>query len=467
MSRGVERLTVKQVENYRKPGMYADGKGLYLDIAAGGSKRWIYRYWRTDKNHLRGGKNHDMQLGSFPDMSLAEAREECGRQRKLRAQGHDPIESRKEKKAMLRAEALNAKTFYQCAVEYLNDQGARMKPVTKRSWEGALQNHVYPKLGNLLLDDITKRHILEVVRPMWHTPRRIAAKGGEPTAYLGYKTLQRIESILDWWLAHGDGTRGNPARWKDNISKILPHPHDIKALEHRAAIPYGDLPAFFTRLQLGAETTEPRAEYLKRNGTPLEVADLALQLTILTCLRAQEACGGKWDEIDWHYPLGPIWTIPASRMKGRNGRKKKKEPHKVPLSLHAVAVLKIAERYKVNEFIFPSGASKKGHVPYQTLLRRAKTHYAGTKWRGNTKLSSIPITTHGMRAAFSTWRAEKTNFPEEVGEAALAHTIPNTTKASYQRGDLLDRRFPLMCAWGDFVTGAEEKGKVVQLRTRA
>jgi hypothetical protein len=98
MGRGVERLTVKQVENYRKPKMYPDGKGLYLDIAAGGSKRWTYRYWRE-------GKSHDMQLGSFPDMSLAEAREARVQQQKIRAQGLDPIKARKDQRAMLQAKA--------------------------------------------------------------------------------------------------------------------------------------------------------------------------------------------------------------------------------------------------------------------------------------------------------------------------------------------------------------------------
>jgi integrase len=294
---------------------------------------------------------------------------------------------------------------------------------------------------------------LEVVRPLWHKPRRISAKGSNPTAYLGYKTLQRIETILDWWIAHGeDGTRGNPARWKGQISKILPHPHEIKKLEHRAAIPYEELPEFFAKLQ----SPEPCWPLKTSPEFVLpEVANLLLQFIILTCVRANEACKAKWDEIEDLEGALPAWTIPAGRMK-------KDRTHRVPLAPAAVAVLKQTKQFKVNDFIFPSHKSHGGHVTYQTLLRHAKAVYGG--WRKGDKLSSVPITTHGMRAALSTWRAERTSFPEELGEAVLAHKIPNATKASYQRGDLFEKRRPLMQAWADFVTGVATTGdKVVPL----
>ena len=221
----------------------------------------------------------------------------------------------------------------------------------------------------------------------------------------------------------------NPARWRGHLDKLLPARSKVRKVEHHAALPYAELPGFLVALR-------------EQEG----VAARALEFTILTAARTGESIGLTWGEINWTEKL---WTIPGTRMKG--GRE-----HRVPLCHRALMILmemKPADTPNGAElFVFSGG--KLGwplsNMAFLMLLRRMD--------RGG-------LTVHGFRSSFRDWAAERTSFPSEVAEMALAHVVGNKVEAAYRRGDLFDKRRRLMGAWADFLSKAPvDTTKVVSLR---
>ena len=166
----------------------------------------------------------------------------------------------------------------------------------------------------------------------------------------------------------------------------------------------------------------------------------ALEFIILTAARSGEAIGATWDKIDF---TGKTWTVPAERMKG--GRE-----HRVPLPAAALAILKPLHGSRTGNYVF--AGAKPGRplsdMAVSMLLRRLQ--------RG--------VTVHGFRSTFRNWAAERTNFPRDVAEMALAHAIPNAVEAAYRRGDLFEKRRKLMEAWAEFCATAGGSGDVLPLR---
>jgi integrase len=176
-------------------------------------------------------------------------------------------------------------------------------------------------------------------------------------------------------------------------------------------MPHADVPAFLTRLRASGGVW----------------GRLALEFTILTAARSGEVRGARWSEIDIEAAL---WTVPAERMKARR-------EHTVPLSAQTLAVLKSAAAVRLagTELVFPGpGGGIMSDMTMRKVLSRAKE----------------PFTVHGFRSSFRDWVAEKTSFPREVAEAALAHTNPNEVEAAYQRGSMVEKRRRLMAAWGAY-----------------
>jgi integrase len=164
-----------------------------------------------------------------------------------------------------------------------------------------------------------------------------------------------------------------------------------------------------------------------------------LEFTILTACRSGEVCGARWEEIDL---VKAMWVIPGSRMKAG-------KEHRVPLSDRAVALLTALEEMRASDFVFPGRAHGKplSGMAMSMLLRRMKAD---------------DITVHGFRSTFRDWASEKTSFPHEVCEQALAHAIGNKTEAAYRRGDLFEKRRRLMQAWADFIENGQ-RSNVVKL----
>jgi integrase len=171
------------------------------------------------------------------------------------------------------------------------------------------------------------------------------------------------------------------------------------------------------------------------------IAGRCLEFITLTAARLGEATGATWGEIDLE---ARIWTIPAERMK-------RDREHKVPLSLAATAALKAMREVQQSSYVFP-GFKPKQPIGADALRELIK------------KLAGDDVTVHGLRSTFRDWAAERTSFPNEVVEMALAHAIPSAVEAAYRRGDLFEKRRRLMDAWSEFCAKPAANGKVVPIR---
>jgi len=221
--------------------------------------------------------------------------------------------------------------------------------------------------------------------------------------------------ILDWATARKLRIGDNPARWKGHLDAVLPKRSKVQKVVNHSALPYNQLPQFMLALRQQSETGSRAAE-----------------LMILTATRTSEVRFAAWSEIDLD---GRQWVIPAGRMKAERD-------HRVPLSEAALVILMALPRE--GERVFPD-------VGEHTILKAIQ--------RINSE-----ITAHGFRSTFSDWCAEQTNFPTEVREMALAHTVGNKVEEAYRRGDLFQKRRDLMDAWARFAAGSGA-AEVVTLRS--
>jgi integrase len=406
MARTLNRLSTMKVQKTRAPGMYADGGGLYLRVAEGGSKQWIYRY-------VTAGRPRDMGLGGAHVLTLAEARERAREASKLRLDGVDPIAHKHAQRAAAVVAAASSKTFRECAADYIKDNEASWSNAKHRlEWKRSLAKYVYPVIGSLPVAAVDEVLVLKVLRPLWQlTPKT------------GAKMRGRIENIISWATVNRYRTGDNPARWQGHLEYALPA---IAQGGHHAAMPYDEVPAFLAKLR---QQTGVRAR--------------CLEFAILTGARIGEALGATWDEVDLDKR---VWTVPASRMKAG-------KEHKVPLSAAAISTLKELHAIRQSDYVFPSvypGKATGKNGPLKVLNSIASG-----------------VTVHGFRSSFRTWAGERTNFQREVCEAALAHAIPSATEAAYHPGDFFKKRCRLMDAWGEYCSKPAAKpasGKVVTFR---
>jgi len=236
----------------------------------------------------------------------------------------------------------------------------------------------------------------------------------------------RIEAVLGWATVHHYRAGDNPARWQGHLEHALPSRAEVAPVEHHAAMPYVEVPAFMGKL---------------RGKSSVSAA--CLRFVVLTAARRSEATGATWDEIDLDKAT---WTIPGARMK--SGSK-----HSVPLSPAAIAVLKDMAEIRASQFVFPGDAPGRP-VHGASVAGLAK------------RVAGVDLTLHGFRSSFRDWAAERTSFPNEVAEMALAHAIPSAVEAAYRRGELLDKRRRLMEAWAEFCAKPSIGGKVVPISAR-
>ncbi len=374
--------------------------GLGLNVNGCGSRSWIFRA-------RIAGVRRDMGLGGYPDVTLAQARELARVARsKIRA-GVDPIEEARSARSALIAARMSAVTFSKAVTQYLEAHEAGWRnPKHRQQWENTLTTYAGPKIGQMLVRDIELPHVLSVLEPIWREKTETASR-----------LRGRMESVLDWATARGYRSGLNPARWKGHLDKLLPAPGRIAKTDHHRSLPYQDMPTFFTQL-------------CQQEGTGAR----ALQFVILTAARSGEVRGATWEEFDLS---AGKWTIPASRMKA-------KKEHRVALSAQAVTLLKAQQELRVSEFVFPSTKEDAmlSDMTLTAVLRRMK-------------VDAVP---HGFRSTFRNWAAEKTEYPREIAELALAHTVGSEVERAYLRTDMFEKRRSLMQDWADFVGGVGAQG---------
>jgi len=413
MARAVGRLTALKVEKAKEPGMYPDGGGLYLRVTPEGAKNWVLRYMLDRRPRWMG-------LGPLVLYGLQEARAKALDARRKRHEGIDPIEARRADRARQRLDAAKAVTFKQCAEAYINAHRAGWRN-RKHSgqWGATLSTYAYPMIGALPVQSIDTALVLKVIEAIWTTKPETASR-----------VRGRLESILDFAKARGYRDGENPARWRGHLDNLLPARSKVRKVEHHAALPYAELPGFLIALR-------------DQEGT----AARALEFTILTAARTGESIGATWGEINW---TDKVWIIPGTRMKGG-------KEHRVPLCDRALANLREMKpsddiSSAAQQFVFSGGKPGRplSNMAFLMLLRR---------------MGRADLTTHGFRSSFRDWAAERTNFPSEVAEMALAHVVGSKVEAAYRRGDLFDKRRRLLGAWADFLSKTPvDTAKVVSLR---
>jgi integrase len=397
-ARGTSLLTAITIRNAKAPGWYTDGGGLYLEVSETGFRRWALRL-------TVNGKRRDFGLGSLESVSVQEAREKAAAYRARAQAGLDPVAAKAEAKAAKTAadEQNNVPTFREAAkLVHAGRKKAWSNGKHVNQWINTLEDHAFPMVGDLPVDKVGTPEVLKVLEPIWlekpETARRVR---------------QRFRTVLDWARAAGHRTGDNPV---DLIGDALPR--QSREGEHFEALPYSEVKAFVRKL---------------REGFAEPVTKLAFEFLILTAARTIEVRFAVWSEFDLEAKL---WTIPASRMKARR-------EHVVPLSDAAVAVLKRMKKLRPahgSDYVFPDPHTGKALSENRLLNARTAIGYKDR------------CTPHGFRSSFRDWAAEETNFPSEVVEMALAHSIRSKTEAAYRRGALLAKRRLLMEAWERYIS---------------
>ena len=334
------------------------------------------------------GRRYTVGLGGHKLVSLAEAREAAFENRRAARRGIAPV-TRTGRKAM--------PTFEEAVPEVLATRSGTWKGgKTADDWRASLALYAYPAIGATPVGDVTSGHVLDILKPIW-APKRETAR----------KVKRRISAVMRWAIAKGHRS-DDPAGAA--IDAVLPRAGG--EVRHHRALPH-------------AQVAQALAAVKASNawaGTKL-----AFECLVLTAARSGEVRLATWDEVD----LGAkAWTVPAERMK--MGRE-----HRVPLSARCVEVLREAAALRKGaDLVFPSARGKVlSDATMGKLLRE----------RG---ISAVP---HGFRSSFRDWGAERTEFPREVLEAALAHKVPNAVEAAYARTDHFERRRALMDAWAAYL----------------
>lgn len=383
--------------------------GLVLQITPNGGRTWLLRV-------TVGDRRREIGLGGYPDVTLAMARDRAREAKGKIRSGIDPIEERRTAKAALTAAQRRGLTFEDAVDRYLEAKlDAFRNPKHRQQWRNTLSTYAAPELGMMLVQDITPQDVLRVLEPIWQDRTETASR-----------LRGRIESVLAWATVAGHRTGDNPARWAGNLKELLPAPSKVAKSGNHPALQIDDAPRWFAAMS-------------QRDG----MGARALEFAALTATRSQEVRGARWEEID----LGAaLWVIPATRMK-------MDREHRVPLTPYALTLLKGLPLFEGSPLVFP--APRGGELSDMTLSAAMKRlHQADVDGDGPGYLDRVnkrPAVPHGLRSTFRDWVAERTHFPGDMAEVALAHRVANAVEASYRRGDMIEKRRTMMAAWHDFL----------------
>lgn len=393
-----------------KPTPYPVGgiAGLHIQVSPSGARSW---FLRTDI----GGKRRRIGLGAYPEITLGTAREKAREAKELIRQGIDPIEQRKAAREALRA-AADRMTFAKAVELYLAAKLSEFRNEKHRKqWRSTLDRYAAPVIGGKPVADLTVQDIVATLEPIWATKNETASR-----------LRGRIENVLSWATVNGHRAGDNPARWKGNLSEILPKPSKVAKGDNQPALSLADAAAWFKELR-------------ERDG----IATRALEFATMTGARSGEVRGMTWDEIDLS---AKVWTVPADRMK--MGKE-----HTVPLTDAMLALLEGLERREDSPFVFP--AVRGGQLSDMALsacmkrLNEAKHKRDGKGYVD--RQSGRPAVPHGLRSTFRDWAAES-GQDHILAELALAHNVGDATARAYRRTDMLEKRRVMMAKWGAFLS---------------
>lgn len=395
------KLSESNLKRLDKPGVYGDGDGLWMRVRKGGSRQWFFIY-------KRAGQRTEIGLGGYGQgtapVSLALAREKADAIREKLARGDDPKSYKKPVRVITFADCMDG-LLKAKADDWTNDKH-------RAQWEMTLREYAKP-LHPMPIASIVMGDVKETLLPHWQERPETADR-----------LRSRIMAVIDYGIAHGWRTAGNPARWKGLLDKVMPARKKLQR-GHHAALAYADAAKMMAKLR-------------ESSGT----AARAVEFIALTAARTGEARNASFDEIDTY---AKTWTVPADRMKAG-------KEHVVPLSDRARAIVEIMRQRATGALIFGGGVEGKpiSDTAMTKALRLASPDKAATL--------------HGLRSMFRDWAGEETDFPREIAEWSLAHQVGNAVERAYRRGDALEKRRLLMAAWATYCDGRQGDNVITMKR---
>ncbi|MCD9477321.1 integrase domain-containing protein [Photobacterium phosphoreum] len=398
MARLTKPLTdtqIKQAKPKEKIYNLADGEGLALRIKPNGTKSWLFDYYRPFTK-----KRTSLTFGTYPSLSLADARKQKLAAKALLAENIDPKDKREEEHQQQRTKLTN--TLQAVAEAWFIVKKASVTPDYAEDIWRSLELHIFPAIGNMPISQIKATHAIDTLRP-------IAAKGSLETVK---RLSQRLNEIMIFAINTGlidaNTLAGIKAAFSKPVTKNMP------------SLNPNELPELMVTLSQASITKTTRC---------------LIEFELHTIVRPSEAAKAKWEEIDF---INAKWTIPAHRMK-------MSKDHVIPLSPQVINILKQMKLISGNrDYIFPSIKNPTTHINAQTA--NAALIRMGFKGR---------LVSHGLRSIASTALNELDNkFDGDVIEAALSHTEKNSVRSAYNHATYYERRIELMCWWSNYIEDA-------------
>ena len=384
----MKKLNAKQLQTLPKD-KYHDGNGLYISISKPGRGKWSFRYTINKKSR-------EMGLGSYPDVSLSDARQLSLNNKQLLSKKIDPIDEKN------RAEILRQqqnKKFSDIADLYIRTKKLPewTNPKSVQSWKNTLNTYAAPILDSKPIVDINRDDIINVLLPIWRKKTETARR-----------IQQRLFLIFAFAKIRGWYNNDNPASWKEHLSLVLPDPYKIQKVKHHASLSYLQINDFYKQL------------------SELDLfSAYALRMVILNVTRTSEVIKSKFEQFDLEKR---IWTIPYQNMKAR-------KEHKIPLSNEAMSIIKFMRQKHNHEYVFTNLVTGK-HISNGAMLHLLKSRFR-----------NLRITTHGFRSTFRTWAEEQGKYQYYAIKFSQAHELPNKIEKAYMRSDLMPERTMIMNDW--------------------
>ncbi len=400
---------LKAVKPKDKDYVLTDGDGLQLRVRVNRSMQWNFNYRHpVTKNRI------NMAFGSYPEVSLAQARKKTVEARQLLAQGIDPKAQRNELQEAKRAETEH--TFENVATAWFELKKDSVTPAYAEDIWRSLTLHVFPSMKSTPLSEVSAPMVIKLLRP-------IEAKGS-------LETVKRVSQRLNEIMTYGVNSGMILANPLSGIRAVFKKPKK----ENMAALPPDELPELMMEIA---------------NASIKRTTRCLIEWQLHTMTRPAEAATTRWADIDFDKL---IWTIPPERMK-------KRRPHTIPLTEHALSLLETLKPHSGHrEYVFPSDRNPRTHANSQTANMALKR--MGFQDR---------LVSHGLRSMASTILNEHGWDPELI-EVALAHVDKDEVRSAYNRTDYIERRRPMMAWWSEHIqkaaTGSLSASAINQTRDR-
>ncbi|MBR7680906.1 MULTISPECIES: tyrosine-type recombinase/integrase [Acinetobacter] len=382
---------VRKIKSLDKKKRYSDEKGLYLEVTPSGGRFWRLKY-------RFNGRESTLTIGSYPEISLAQARRTRD---EARIQLYKNIDPNAIKNDRLQ-QTDESKLFKVLAMEWMEDRKAVIKEATYLRDLSVFEKDIFPALGNMPIDQIKGKDVLACAK-------KIEARGAQEMAKRSIPLTGRIfRFAIRKGLIENDPT---------------PHLHEAlkpRKVKHMARLDISEFPPFLERMD-------------RYHGNP--VIKTALQLMTLTFVRTAELRMMKWEEIDFE---NKIWRIPAEKMKMAL-------PHLVPLSTQAIELLEsLLPLTGRKPYVFYNHSTAKPMSSNAILCVIRTMGYNGK------------MTGHGFRGLASTTLHEQ-GYMHDAIEIQLAHRVGNAVSQAYNHAQHLEYRTKMMQEWSDFIDGLRGK----------